>query len=775
MILKAIIMAGGEGSRLRPLTCDCPKPMLRLMGKPLMEHAILLLKETGVDEIAATLGYLPEAIQDYFGDGERLGVNLRWYIEKSPLGTAGSVGQAREFLNERFIVLSGDGITDFDLAAAIRFHEEKKALATLVLCKCASPQEYGMVVCDGEGRIRAFHEKPGRCDVYSDRINTGIYILEPEIMARIPEGCPYDFGHDLFPALVAEGLPVYGYTAEGYWCDVGDVGAYLRVHADAMDGKIRTISPASLSNAAVLEPGCILEPPCHIEAGAHICAGARIGPYAVIGEGSVVQPGASIKRSIIFPNCRIGSGAQLRGCVACAGAQVGDGAQLYEESVVGSRSSVGARALLSPGVKLWPEKSLPEGGHPDANIVWGSRREQRFVAGALQLESPAQAARAAGAIIAQMQPRELLVGRSGSTVASAMWHAVCSGAMAQGVQVIDAGICSLPQLRHALGSLHGDAALLVTEDRLLPLNRAGARIPEKDQRAILKLCERQDFSGPFSGVTRPMQSAGRTDIAYIAEAAACFTADPLLAPPVALCSANHHLLTLAEQAFARAGLRVRSEWNAEQFFVEEDELGVFLPGDGEEAVLSDSRGRLDDTQCQLARAWVILEGGASRLILPLSATRAIEALAKEYNAHAVYPSGERAAWMNAVAGREPGQLAIQCDGLRFALSFLSRLTETGLSLDQWRMRLPPVFRSARMVRMPLSESGRVLHALAEEAPGAEMGGGLRLPREDGWAWLSPDEAGAEMEIIAEAADMEAAEGMCDFFEEKLKRLMNARD
>ena len=172
--LKAIIMAGGEGSRLRPLTCDCPKPMLRLMGKPLMEHAIRLLQKYGIHEIGATLGYQPDAIMDYFGDGEALGASLRYYIENVPLGTAGSVRRAKDFLDERFIVLSGDGVTDFDLSEAIRFHESRKALATLVLVKSGTPQEYGMVVTDPDGRITAFHEKPGRSDIYSDRINTGI-------------------------------------------------------------------------------------------------------------------------------------------------------------------------------------------------------------------------------------------------------------------------------------------------------------------------------------------------------------------------------------------------------------------------------------------------------------------------------------------------------------------------------------------------------------------------------------------------------------------------
>lgn len=772
--LKAIIMAGGEGSRLRPLTCDCPKPMLRLMGRPLMEYALRLLKANGVDEIGATLGYLPDAVMDYFGDGEKLGVNLRYYIEKSPLGTAGSVGQARDFLNERFIVLSGDGITDFDLSAAVRFHEERGAAATLVLIQSGNPQEYGMVVTDADGRIRSFHEKPGRSDVYSDLINTGIYILEPELLARIPEGMPCDFGHDLFPALVAEGQAVYGYVAQGYWCDVGDVSAYLRVHADAMDGRIHLEGLEPATQGALLEAGCTLEAPVYIAPGAHICAGARIGAYSAIGAGCFVASGASVKRSVLFDGVRVEPMAQLRGCVVAGNAIVGEGAQLFEDSAVGSGSRVGARATLPPGVKLWPQKSLPEGERPEANIVWGSRREQRFVAGALMLDNPAQATRAAESCVAEMKPRELLIGRAPSTVAAAMWHAAAAGAMAQGAQVVDAGACTLPQLRHALSALRADAALMVEEDRLTPLRAGGARLSEKLQRAILKLFERQDFSGPFAGVTRPIQPAGHTDAPYVADCAADFRADALYAPQIALCARKKHVLDLAERAFSRAGLRARSGWNEAEMRPEADELGVLVSDSGEEALISDAQGEMTEVERQLACAWVALARGETRLILPLHATRAVGELARRMGAQALYLPGERARWMDALAEKSPLQFALQFDGLRFALSFLSELTDRGLTFAQWRSQMPEAYRSRREVQVPASESGRLLHAIAETSPEAELGGGVRLPREEGWAWLCPDDEGAGLCIVAESADMEAARELCDFYGSEIERMLKTR-
>ncbi len=241
--MKAIIMAGGEGSRLRPLTCDCPKPMMRLMNRPIMQYAVELLAAHGVTEIAATLGYQPDAILDYFGDGSALGVSLRWFVEPAPLGTAGGVRQAREMLDETFAVLSGDGLTDLNLTEAAAFHRQRGALATLVLRREPNPSEYGVVCMDEDGRIRRFYEKPGRCDLVSDLINTGVYILEPEVLDRIPADRPYDFGHDLFPRLAEEGAPLFGYVMNGYWCDVGTPLSYYQCCVDALRGRL-DLSPA---------------------------------------------------------------------------------------------------------------------------------------------------------------------------------------------------------------------------------------------------------------------------------------------------------------------------------------------------------------------------------------------------------------------------------------------------------------------------------------------------------------------------------------------------
>ena len=775
--MKAIIMAGGEGSRLRPLTCDCPKPMMRLMNRPIMQYAVELLAAHGVTEIAATLGYQPDAILDYFGDGSALGVSLRWFVEPAPLGTAGGVRQAREMLDETFAVLSGDGLTDLNLTEAAAFHRQRGALATLVLRREPNPSEYGVVCMDEDGRIRRFYEKPGRCDLVSDLINTGVYILEPEVLDRIPADRPYDFGHDLFPRLAEEGAPLFGYVMDGYWCDVGDVPAYLSAHEAALRGEIRlpSLAPApggvSLAPDAQIDPTAVLESPCAIGRRSRVLAGARIGAGSVLGEGCVVSRGASVKRSVLWDGARVDDGAHARGCVLGTNASLGAGAQAFEESVLGTGASIGERAVVLPGVRLWPGKAAADCARVDANLVWGSRRAEGFAAGAVALTSPAQATRAAQACASVLQPGELLLGRDASAVSDALWHAVAAGAMAQGLQVLDAGACTLPQLRHAQRTLRAPAAAWIESGCLIPLNERGALLSSREQRAINAMLARHDYSGPFSRLTRPILPAGLTDFAYVADAAADFTADPADAPRVAVHAQSAQLLSIAERVFARAGLTARFGWDERETELAPDELGIWLDERGERAVLADAQGALNEAEQQLLAAWTALESGEKELWLPASATRAAAELAAPLHAKATYVSGETALWMNLLAERSPLQWRLNFDGLRLALTALSHLTRRGWTLAQWRAAMPGVCRRSRTVDVPASETARVLRAFAEGEAQTELGGGVRFVRDGGWGWVCPDERRPEFRIVAESANAEFARELCDFCEKKLKSLI----
>ncbi|MBR3502645.1 MAG: hypothetical protein IKO07_00185 [Clostridia bacterium] len=780
--MKAIIMAGGEGSRLRPLTCDLPKPMAPLMDRPVMAYAVELLKRHGVTEIGSTLMYLPERIQSYFGDGSAFGVSMRYFIEKTPLGTAGSMHLARDFLTETFAVLSGDGVTDCDLTEALRFHREKGALATLVLKRVENPLEYGVVIADASGRVTRFVEKPGWGEVFSDTVNTGIYILEPEALRLIPEGRAFDFGHDLFPQMAERGEAVYAWTMEGYWCDIGDTAAYLKAHTDAMDGRVDlplTARPGGVARmpGSHVDQGAVVEGPCFIGEGATVKAGARVGAYSVVGAGCVVETGASLKRAVLWRGARVGEGAQARCCVLMDGARMEPDSAAFEESVLGSGATLGAGASLMPGVKVWPRKKIGAGARLDANVVWGDTDRASFSRGCLRLDSPESAARAGAAAASAMGVKTALIGRAAGAAAQAGAMALEAGLMAQGAQALDGGCAALIQLRHQLWQTGADAAFWLSGECVRVLDGDGVEPGVAVQRRIEQLLLRQDYARAFATPPCPPLNAGRGDLSYIG----MLSRDPDIdlgggrRPQVALFAADEPLLSLAERALEKAGCLVRAEWEEEMMDLAPGETGVWLEADGEELYLADERGCLTEDEMRLMRVWTALELGLRRLPVPMNATHAAEALAARYGAEIVRVSAERPALMRELIEADRRLFRLWFDGPYAALLCLTCLRRQSLSPSDWAARMPRLARSARSVPLSEKDRSRVLRGLIDQEDAPDMTDGLSVRRGEGWALVKPASDRPECRIVAEAADMETADELCAFYEKRVKALLGKDD
>src|SRR5437868_4956648 len=282
--MKAVVMAGGEGTRLRPLTSNQPKPMVPIVGKPCMEHILELLREHGLNDVIVTVAFLPQAIRGYFGDGETLGMEIGYSVEESPLGTAGSVRHAARQLDETFLVISGDALCDVDLGALLAFHRERKAAVTIGLKAVENPLEFGIVVTDEEGRVERFLEKPSWGQVFSDTINTGIYVLEPEVMQHVPTDRPYDFSKELFPLLLEMGRPIYGHVFDGYWQDIGNLDQYREANFAALDGKVQLEVPGiRLRGNVWIGEGVEIDDVEGVEGPAFIGNYARISPESSVG------------------------------------------------------------------------------------------------------------------------------------------------------------------------------------------------------------------------------------------------------------------------------------------------------------------------------------------------------------------------------------------------------------------------------------------------------------------------------------------------------------
>src|SRR6184192_689001 len=318
--MRAVVMAGGEGTRLRPLTSNQPKPMVPIVGKPCMEHILELLRQHGLTDVVVTVAFLPQAIRSYFGNGESLGMTVEYSVEESPLGTAGSVRLASARLGDTFLVISGDALCDIDLTSLVRFHQEKGAAVTIGLKSVENPLEFGIVVTDADGRVERFLEKPSWSQVFSDTINTGIYVLEPEVLRHVPTDRPFDFSKELFPYLLEMGRPLYGYVMDGYWQDIGNLDQYRQANYDALDGRIALNIPGiQLRGNIWIGEGVEIADLEQIEGPAYIGNYCRVAPGATVGSHSVLSNSVTLRertrttRSVIDASTHIGRSSLIEG------------------------------------------------------------------------------------------------------------------------------------------------------------------------------------------------------------------------------------------------------------------------------------------------------------------------------------------------------------------------------------------------------------------------------------------------------------------------------
>jgi mannose-1-phosphate guanylyltransferase len=364
--MQALILTGGEGTRLRPLTSTIPKPVVPLVGHPLISYMVEWLRGHGIDDVILACGFMAEAIRKVLGDGEALGVRLRYIEEPEPLGTGGALKYAEDLLDERFFMLNGDVLTDIDLSAQLRHHEESGARATLALIGVEDPSQYGLVRLDPLRAVTDFVEKPNPDEIDTNLINAGAYILQRDVLQyTAPAGQNCSIEHDVFPKLVGHGL--YGYPAEGYWLDIGTPARYLQATADILAGTVHTsVEQAMASSGGIDAPADAgtdsrLVGPLVIGAGAVIGHGARIGPGVFLGAAVSVGPGAVIERSAVLNDTKIGDGTHVRDAIIGQAVTVGPECVVEAGAVLGAGVRVGPHNVISAGARIFPGVELPEG------------------------------------------------------------------------------------------------------------------------------------------------------------------------------------------------------------------------------------------------------------------------------------------------------------------------------------------------------------------------------------------------------------------------------
>ena len=345
--MKAILLAGGKGTRLRPLTVHTPKPIVPIFNRPFLYYQIDLLKQVPeIDEVILSLNYQPRRIEEIFGDGDGLGVKLRYVVEPMPLGTAGAVRYAGDNLTESVVVFNGDVLTQVDLAAVLELHRSRKAKATIVLTPVENPRAYGLVETDRDGNILRFLEKPGEDEITCNTINAGIYVLEPDTFDRIPKDTAWSIERSFFPSLIERGETFLAYVYDGYWIDIGTPAKYLQVHRDIMDGLYNALPFSGQPNQQFVAPGARVEEgaelhgPCFVDDGAVIKSGAKLLPYSVVGRQTHVDEGAVIDGAIVWANGWIGREAVVKGSILGRNCHIGRNALLETPVVLGDKTVI---------------------------------------------------------------------------------------------------------------------------------------------------------------------------------------------------------------------------------------------------------------------------------------------------------------------------------------------------------------------------------------------------------------------------------------------------
>ncbi len=518
--MKAVVMAGGFGTRLRPLTCNLPKPMVPMGNRPMMEHIFSLLEQHNFTDVSAMLYFSPEDIRGYFQDGKKFGLKMKYFLPTGDLGTAGCIKFAQEELDETFLVMSGDVLTDFDLTDALKFHKEKKALATMVLTRVTNPLPYGVVIIDEAGRITRFLEKPSWGEVFSDTINTGIYILDPKVLDEIPADRNFDFSKDLFPKLLQEKKPIYGYVANGYWKDVGDLREYRLAHQDILEGRVSikvqgkkmhfvkkeheavvwADKDVDVQDGVEFYGNCILGKNCRIESGAKI-------ENSVIGENCVIGSGSQISGSVLWKNVRVGRESVVREAVIGEKTLIGDRCHIQVGATIADECVIGTGAQIRANVKIWPHKILEDGAVLATSLIWAEKWSRSLfgaygISGLGNIEvTPEFAAKVGAAYGAYLGKDAYVVTSRDAHKASRMIkRAFISGLLSSGVRVGDIRTSPIPVMRYEMGKEGESGGVHV---RISPFsgNMIDIKIMDKDggdisilqEKSIEQLFLREDF------------------------------------------------------------------------------------------------------------------------------------------------------------------------------------------------------------------------------------------------------------------------------------------
>lgn len=831
-MIQAVIMAGGEGARLRPLTSELPKPMVPVANRPIMHHSVSLLRDLGIREAYATLHYLADEVASYFGDGSEFGIRLQYSVEDVPLGTAGSVRRIKDRLTNTFLILSGDALTDFDLRPAIDFHRERGAVATLVLTRVSNPLEYGVVITDAAGRVERFLEKPSAGEVFSDTVNTGIYLLEPEVLEWVDASRPFDFSRDLFPALLADGRVVCGYVAEGYWTDIGSLEQYRAANRASLKGEVRIQIPGKqiadgtwVGEDTRVHATARLQPPVIIGHGCSIGAGAQVGPESIVGDNCVVEEGALVDHSVIWSGTYLGRGTRVNGATLCRNVVAKRNVTVNEGAVIGYRCLLEDGTVVMPNIRMWPSKVTERGSKVTMSLIWGTKWPGALfgpsgVSGLANIEiTPEFAARLGAAFGAYLEAgAQVVTSRDSHQVSRMVKRALISGLMSVGANVLDLRIMPGAVARHmahisgAAGGVHVAVSPSDPAQTLVEFyDGTGKNLDRSADRKIETIFFREDFRRVARDAVGGLEFLGRTMEYYTEDFLNFVDAEAIRRwrPKLVIDYAHGPLCLLMPLVLGRLGCeatalnafvdptRSHEAWAARGERTAElgevvralhADLGLLMASHGDRFAALDEEGEAlaGDDLLLVFTELVLREAGAgTRIAVPFGATSGAEVVCARHGATCVRTRADARALMESAAADPELAFAADTDGgfifPRFLPTFdamlslgklLELLATTEQKLSDVRSRVPQYYRAEAQVQCPWEQKGTVMRRLHEETAGekVEQLDGLKVHLDGGWVLVLPDVAAPVFHLRAEGQDYETAHALVQKYAQRIEEL-----
>jgi mannose-1-phosphate guanylyltransferase/phosphomannomutase len=812
--VKAVVMAGGEGTRLRPLTSNQPKPMVPIVGKPCMEHILELLRKHGFDDVIITLAFLPQAIRSYFGSGDALGLSIEYSVEESPLGTAGSVRLASGKLDDTVLVISGDALCDIDLGKLLAFHREKGAAVTIGLKSVENPLEFGIVVTDEDGRIERFLEKPSWGQVFSDTINTGIYVLEPEVLKHVPTDRPYDFSKELFPLLLEMGRPLYGMVCDGYWQDIGNLDQFRQANFDALDGQVELDIPGMrlrgniwIGEGVEIDDLEDVEGPAFIGNYCRISPQASIGPYSVLSASVTLRERARTVRSVIDASTHLGRSALVEGAIVGRNCDIRSHVRIQEGAAVGDEVVLGAQSQVMPGVRIYPYKEVESGAHIHESLIWESRASSALfgkdgVTGLINVDlTPDVAVRLAQALgTALKRGSRVVASRESARACRTIKRAMITGLNAAGVDVADLRVLPSAVARHLMTTQGYDAGIHVGVSQSDPemiwirfFEQPGIQMSTGLEKDVEKHFNRRELRrmpfGDIGNVTYPARvreqyaqdlltqldtdaierRAYRVVVDY-GYSASSFVL-PLMLGPLGIEAVSAHGFT-TESTSTAFSLRESIGQAKRLVGAIGADLGAVFDRAGDRLFLVDEQGReipADRTLLMFLRL-VGEAGWQGKVAVPVTVTRRVEEIASSYGLEVVRTPAAPAEL--AKAATEEGVVFAAAvggvyifpkflpayDAVASLCTLLELLAPVQRPLSELVAEVPKSHVVHRQLACPWALKGLVMRVLTEQLKGRELDltDGIKVIDERGWAEVLPDPDEPLVHIYAEGDTAEVS-------------------